>query len=109
KQTDSSHLPEVMNSPVVITDPVTPPTLVPKHRRGQPKNTQRRRRANTSTSSTSLNSSKMSTSNSTENDSTIHQPSTVRKKPRVQLSYNSEDEPIAAQSLNVNILADNHG
>ncbi|CAI2722602.1 unnamed protein product [Schistosoma spindalis] len=97
EQTNSAHLPEVMNSPVVIADPVTPPTLVPRHRRVQPANTQRRRRANVSTSSTSLDHSKMSTSNSTENDSIIHQPSTVRKKPKVQIAYNIEDEPIAAR------------
>ncbi|CAH8431505.1 unnamed protein product [Schistosoma rodhaini] len=96
KKTDSSHLLEVMNSPGVIADPVTPPTLVPRHRRVQPANTQRRRRANVSTSSTSLDYSKIS-SNSTENDSIIHQPSTIRKKPRVQIVYNSEDEPIAAR------------
>ncbi|CAH8432601.1 unnamed protein product [Schistosoma guineensis] len=96
KQTNSSHLSEVMNSPVVIADPVTPPTLVPRHRRLQPANTQRRRRANVSTSST-LDHSKMSTSNSTENDLSIHQPSTVRKKPRVQVACNIEDEPIAAR------------
>ncbi|TNN08465.1 hypothetical protein EWB00_007002 [Schistosoma japonicum] len=84
KQIDSSPRPEVNISPVVVVTPDTPETLVPKRRRIQPTNIQRKRHVNLNNTSYTSDFNQISTCNSIENDSVIHQqPSTVRKRPKV--------------------------
>ncbi|KAK4473049.1 hypothetical protein MN116_004241 [Schistosoma mekongi] len=98
KLINSCPRPEVNISPIVTVTPDTPQTLVPKHRRIQPTNIQRKRHANLNNTSYTSDFNQISTCTFVENDSVIHQqPSTVRKRPKVQPVLTTEDEPIAAR------------